>query len=252
MPWKTVIADDEELARIRLKSLIGNYPNKFEIAGEACDGDELRLLLNKGNIDVVFLDIEMPGKDVFSILEELKQKPFIIFCTAYDQYALKAFDSLAVDYLVKPVDEERFSQTVDKLNRFGMPMDEFGLQKVIDTLRKMDPKQAPTTIPCKRGDTTRLIKLDQVVYFESDDKLVFFYTTDGQRCTTDLSLKDLEKKLPAGFIRVSKSTIVNREYVREMHRYFRGRMILVLDDGQKTKITSGASYAEAVREAFDW
>jgi two-component system, LytTR family, response regulator len=251
-PWRTIIVDDEELARSRLKSFLNKYKDDFNLVGEAADGDTAFHMLEDDSVDIVFLDIRMPGKDVFSTLRELKFKPFVVFCTAFDQYALQAFDALAVDYLVKPVEEERFIITLEKLRRIQYPPDSSRLDQVLDAIRKSESRTIPTSIPYKTGDKTILVKLEQVVYFEMEDKVAFFYKFDGQKCITDLSLKTLEERLPVNFIRVSKSTILNKEYVREIHRYFRGRVVFVLDDSRRTKITSGAAYNDAVKRAFDW
>src|SRR3989339_671982 len=102
---KTLIIDDEKLARERLKRLLSKYDNVFQIIGEASNGDDAEKLIEELKPDIIFLDIEMPGKNVFQMLADIKHKPFVIFCTAYDKYALDAFNTYSIDYLLKPVED---------------------------------------------------------------------------------------------------------------------------------------------------
>jgi len=247
--WRTLIVDDEALARERLKRLL-NDTNFFQICGEAKNGDEAQELIELLKPDVVFLDVQMPGKDIFTMLSEIEYKPFIVFCTAYDHYALKAFEAHSVDYLVKPVDEILLKRTIEKLQKISDRSGTSSLQSVIDTIRRMEPRPAMTTIPYKLGDKTILIKLENVLYFEAEEKYVNFYNADGARFMSDLSLKTLTEKLPENFIRVSKSFVVNKHFVNEIHRYFRGKFILVMDDVRKTKMTSGSTYSEIIKNTF--
>ena len=244
--WRTLIVDDEALARERLKRLL-NDTNFFQICGEAKNGDEAQELIESLKPDVVFLDVQMPGKDIFTMLSEIAYKPFVVFCTAYDHYALKAFEAHSVDYLVKPVDEILLKRTIEKLQKISGLFNNFYLQSVIDTIRNMEPKPVTTTIPYKLGDKTLLIKLENVVFFEAEDKYVNFYNMEGTRFMSDQSLKTFTEKLPEYFIRVSKSVIINKNFISEIHRYFRGKFILIMDDAKKTKITSGSTYLETIK-----
>lgn len=248
--WRTLIVDDEALARERLKQLIANT-NFFEICGEAKNADEAQELIELLKPDVVFLDVQMPGKDIFTMLSEISHKPFVVFCTAYDHYALKAFESHSVDYLIKPIDEILLNRTIEKLQKISGNLGNISLQSVIDSIRKIEPKPQPTTISHKHGDKTILVKLEKVVFFEAEDKYVNFYDVEGSKFMTDMSLKTLSEKLPDYFVRVSKSSMINKQFTSEVHRYFRGRFILVMDDSKKTKITSGSSYAETIKNIFN-
>ena len=116
-PWRTLIIDDEELARERMKKLLVGDASQFSIDGEATNGDEAEEMIERLKPDIIFLDIQMPGKDVFAMLSDIKHKPFVVFCTAFDHYALKAFEAHAVDYLVKPIEEEKLKRTVEKLKK---------------------------------------------------------------------------------------------------------------------------------------
>lgn len=248
--WRTLIIDDEELARTRLKRLLAGFNGFFEVVGEAVDGNHALEMIELYKPDLVFLDVQMPGKNVFDMLAAISHKPFVVFCTAYDHYALQAFESYSIDYLIKPVEEGRLKQTIAKLNKINMQADS-SLLKVIDAIRQMETKKVPTSVPHKTGDKTILVKLEQVVYFEADDKYVNFFNAEGNQFFSDQTLKILEDKLPEHFLRVSKSVILNTHFVNEMHRYFRGKVVFVMNDIKKTKIISGSFYAEKIKKTFN-
>ena len=249
--WQTLIIDDEELARDRLKRLLGNFGDIFRIIGEAADGDKAQEIIESLKPDIIFLDVQMPGKNVFEMLSEIRHKPFVVFCTAFDHYALEAFNSYSVDYLIKPVEPDRLRKTVEKLEKISDKSYDESMHLVFEAVKKMESRQIPTSIPHKVGDKTVLVKLEQVVYFEAEDKYVNFYNSEGKRFIYDQSLKSLEEKLPLNFIRVSKSFILNRNFVNEVHRYFRGKVIFVMHDINKTKITSGSTYSDTIKRAID-
>jgi two-component system, LytTR family, response regulator len=249
--WQTLIIDDEKLARDRLKRLIEDFKDVFRIVGEGSDGDQAMHLIETMKPDIVFLDVQMPGKNVFEMLAELQHKPFVVFCTAFDHYALEAFNSHSVDYLIKPVDTERLKRTVEKLNKITAKSYDESMSIVLDAVKKMESKQVPTSVPHRVGDKTILVKLEQVVYFEAEEKYVNFYNSEGKKFIYDQSLKTLEERLPENFIRVSRSIILNRHFINEVHKYFRGRSVFVMHDLNKTKIMSGRTYNEAVKQAFD-
>lgn len=249
--WRTLIIDDEVLARDRLKRLLGKQGHVFQIIGEASDGDQAQDLIESLKPDIIFLDVQMPGKNVFTMLNEIRHKPFVVFCTAFDHYALDAFNSHSVDYLIKPVEEERLRRTVEKLKKITGKSFDASLNSVLEAIKKMEPRQAPTSIPHKVGDKTVFVKLEQVVFFLAEDKYVNFYNAEGKKFMSDQSLKTLEEKLPVNFIRVSKSITLNRDFVNEVHRYFRGKVIFVMHDVNKTKITSGSTYSDIIKNTFD-
>lgn len=249
--WSTLIIDDEDLARNRLSRLLENFGTTFNIIGEASDADQAQDLIESLKPDIIFLDVQMPGKDVFIMLSEIRHKPFVVFCTAFDHYALDAFNTHSVDYLIKPVEEERIRRTVEKLEKITEKSSDASLKSVLEAIKKMEPHITPTSIPYKTGDKTILIKLDQVAFFEAEDKYINFYNAEGKKFLTDQSLKILEEKLPLNFVRVSKSIILNRNFVNEIHKYFRSRMVFVMQDINKTKITSGSTYYDFIKRTFE-
>jgi two-component system LytT family response regulator len=225
--------------------------NVFQVIGEASDGDQAQDMIESLKPDIIFLDVQMPGKNVFTMLTEIRHKPFVVFCTAFDHYALDAFNSHSVDYLIKPVEVERLKRTAEKLEKITERSFNGSLHSVLDAIKKMEPRQTPTSIPHKVGDKTVLVKLEQVIFFQAEDKYINFYNAEGKKFLSDQSLKILEEKLPENFVRVSKSTILNKNFVNEVHRYFRGKVIFVMHDINKTKITSGSTYSDIIKRTFD-
>jgi two-component system, LytTR family, response regulator len=249
--WRTLIIDDEILARKRLRRLLDSFGEIFQIIGEAGDGDQAQDLIESLKPDIIFLDVQMPGKNVFTMLSEIRYKPFVVFCTAYDHYALDAFNSYSVDYLIKPVEAERLKLTIKKLEKITEKSSDASLQSVLEAIKKMEPRLTPTSIPHKAGDKTVLVKLEQVVFFQAEDKYVNFFNAEGKKFMSDQSLKTLEEKIPENFMRVSKSIILNRNFINEVHRYFRGRVIFIMHDINKTKITSGSTYYDTIKQTFE-
>jgi two-component system, LytTR family, response regulator len=247
-PCKTIIIDDEPLARLRLQKLISDYPKTFEIVGEAENGEEAVEKINMLKPELLFLDIQMPVFNGFEVLQRLNYSPKVIFCTAFDEFALQAFDSYCIDYLVKPLSKERFAKTVEKLIQFNGNNAEINLQKLIQQFPNINKKTEATTLPVKVGDKVIFVRLDEVSYFKADEKYVSIITKHSKSYILDTSLKQLEEKLPASFIRVHKSYIINKNLVKEIRKHFNNRFIFTLDDYDQSKITSGRSYYQAVRE----
>jgi two-component system, LytTR family, response regulator len=247
-PCKTIIIDDEPLARLRLQKLISDYPKTFEIVGEAENGEEAVEKISILKPELLFLDIQMPVFNGFEVLQRLNYSPKVIFCTAFDEFALQAFDSYCIDYLVKPLSKERFAKTVEKLIQFNGNNAEINLQKLIQQFPIINKKTEATTLPVKVGDKVIFVRLDEVSYFKADEKYVSIITKHSKSYILDTSLKQLEEKLPASFIRVHKSYIINKNLVKEIRKHFNNRFIFILDDYDQSKITSGRSYYQAVRE----
>jgi two-component system LytT family response regulator len=250
--FTTLLIDDEQIARQRLKRLFEKFDDVFEIVGEAKNGIEGLELIRTLKPEVIFLDIQMPGKTGFEMLQELTEFPIVIFCTAYEEFALKAFNTLALDYLVKPVEPERLKLTVDKLQRQGKNIQKPPIEALMELVQQHTETKKLHSIPHKIGDRVLLIKPDKITYFSAKEKYVDFYTADGKKYMTELSLKKLEERLPDNFKRVHRSIIVNTDYILEFRKYFRGKYILVMDDLGRTKIETGRSYSDEIRKLIDF
>lgn len=251
LPFKAIIIDDEPAARRLMKSLLQGYSDLVEVTGEASNGREAVTLTDSLCPDLIFLDIQMPDLTGFEVIEMLKHKPYIIFTTAFEQYAIRAFETFSIDYLLKPIREERLAQSMEKLRRFGKPggiIDAEALQQMISRLKA---PQHPTALTVKTGDRINLLKFETISYLEAQDKYVFIHMIDGQKHLTDQSLSQLEEKLPPQFYRVQKSFIINKERIKEMHRHFNGRFLFTMDDKNATRISSGRTYYESIKSEFD-
>ena len=248
--FKAIVIDDEPAARRLMKSLLLEYKDVVEVVAEAGNGREAIAKIEELKPDVIFLDIQMPDLTGFEVVDQLKVKPNIIFTTAYEQYAIKAFETFSIDYLLKPIKEERLEQSIAKLKQFGRlaaPIDVVGLQEII---RQFQTPQKASALPIKTGDRINLVKFENISYMEASDKYVFIFTTDGQKHLTDQSLITLIAKLPPQFFRIQKSYIINKDRIKEMHRHFNGRYLFILEDKEATRLTSGRTYHDVIRTEF--
>lgn len=257
-PLKTLLIDDEPLAINRLRRLLVKHSATFEVVGEAANGAEGLALIECVRPDVIFLDIEMPLLNGFEMLARLTTVPMVVFATAFDQYAIRAFEENSVDYLLKPIEAERLARTVHKIRTLverNGPEQPFNsnpmTESVMRLLAQMQPKKEIYSISVKTGDKIRLVPLSDIAYFEAEDKYVFLSTIDGQKFLTSYTLTTLAEKLPNTFVRVSRSVMVNRHKIAEVHRHFDGKFLLVMNDKKGAKLTTGSTYSDAVRQMLE-
>ena len=247
VPLRTIIIDDEAIARQRLISLLQTYSQQFTIIGEARNGIEGGEMVNRLKPDLIFLDIQMPGKTGFEMLEALEYLPKVIFCTAYETFALQAFDTMALDYLVKPVEAERLQLTINKIDQSRESTATLHVKQLLDLVKQQTVKNYLHSIPHKIGDRILLIKIEKITRFVAKEKYVEFYTAKEEKYLTELSLKKLQERLPDDFVQVQRGIIVNISYVKEFRKYLRGKYILVLDDTNSTRVETGRSFADTVK-----
>ncbi|MNJ92874.1 Transcriptional regulatory protein YehT [compost metagenome] len=246
MTWKTIIIEDEQLARKRLKRLLANY-SEIEIIAEAENGAQGLELINKHQPDLVFLDIEMPILNGFEMLAKLnKNQPKVVFTTAYDQYAIKAFEEGSIDYLLKPIELERLDKTIAKLRQTNLAKPAIAIE---DLLQQIKGRTVSKTLTVKLGDRILLIKFEDIVHIQAEDKYVFLHTTDGKKHLTDYTLSTLEEKLPEDFLRIHRSDIINTNHITEIRRGFNGALIFVMSNS--SKVTSSRSNSESLRLRFE-
>ncbi len=248
--FKAIVIDDEPAARRLMKSLLSDYAETVTVIDEAGNGREAVKKIEELKPDLIFLDIQMPDLTGFEVIEQLNHKPNIIFTTAYEQYAIKAFDTFSIDYLLKPIKEERLQQSIEKLKNFGVLNQSFDLFSLQEVIRQLQTPQKSTALPIKTGDRITLLKYENIAYLEAQDKYVFIFTSDGQKHLTDQSLTALSGKLPPQFYRIQKSFIINKDKIKEMHRHFNGRYLFVIDDKSGTRLTSGRTYHDSIRSEF--
>ncbi|SDQ54624.1 two component transcriptional regulator, LytTR family [Flagellimonas zhangzhouensis] len=228
--YTTLIIDDERLAREEVRRALENHP-EFTIVGEANNAEVAKTLIEKEQPDIIFLDIHMPGKSGFDLLEELGTVPEVVFTTAYDQYAVQAFEVNALDYLVKPLREERFSKTIEKVKL------EFKKQE--EELKV--PLASHQKIFIKDGEKVYFIVLAEVRLIESMDNYARLYFGDDKPMIKR-SLNQLEERLdPKIFFRANRSQIINTEYIKEIQPYFNNKLRLILTTGEIVDLSSRQS-----------
>lgn len=248
--FKAIVIDDEPAARRLMRSLLLDYKDVVEVIAEAGTGVEAIERIEELKPDLIFLDIQMPDLTGFEVIERLTHKPNIIFTTAYEQYAIKAFETFSIDYLLKPIKEERLELSMEKLKQFGRLNQSINLTGLQDMIRQIQAPKTSTALPIRTGDRIILLRFENIAFLEAQDKYVYVFTLDGQKHLTDQSLTLLSEKLPPSFHRVHKSYIINKDKIREMHRHFNSRYLFVMDDKAGTRITSGRTYHEEIRSEF--
>lgn len=224
---KALIIDDERLARKELIKLLEEHPS-IEIAGEAQNADEAEQLITELNPDVLFLDIQMPGRTGFQLLESLDSVPLVVFTTAYDEFALKAFEINALDYLLKPITAERLSEAVHKIQE----------KERIRSGRGRDQKLGlEDQVFVKDGERCWFVSLANIRLFESDGNYIKVYF-DSNRPMIHKSLNALDEKLDErSFFRASRKHIINLSWVEGIEPWFNGGLMVKLRGGDKVEVS---------------
>jgi DNA-binding LytR/AlgR family response regulator len=250
---RALIVDDERRARAYLAKLVAAHAD-VQIVGEARDGLSALQEIDRLKPDLVFLDVQMPeltGLDVARALPR-DRAPVIVFTTAYDQYALDAFEVSATDYLLKPYDDERLARSLERVRAYlrgGAPSDRGTVAERLEHLlsaieKAVEPESqsradcpALRRVPAQTRAGIVLLDVDEVYQIASEDRLVFAHTREG-RFLVNFSIKDLEARLPAeAFFRSHRSCLVNLQHVREVVPWFHGKLMLKLDDGSEAVVS---------------
>ncbi len=228
---RALIIDDERLARKELTNLLQEY-QEIEIIGEAANAEEAQEKINSLKPDLLFLDIQMPGKTGFELLEDLEAVPEVVFTTAYDEYALKAFDFNALDYLLKPIEPSRLKETVQKL----IAKEKKAKVEMMDEVdeKKLGPQDR---VFVKDSDKCWFVKLENVRLFESDGNYIKIYF-DNQKPMIHKSLNALDEKLDDRFFfRASRKHVINLTWVESIESWFNGGLMVVLRGGDKVEVS---------------
>jgi two-component system, LytTR family, response regulator len=238
MKIRTLIIEDEEPARKLLKKFLEPF-DEIEIIGECSDGFSGLKAINDMKPDLVLLDIQMPKLNGFEILELCEHKPVIIFTTAYDQYAIKAFEANATDYLLKPFTRERFAEAVKKaVYKFNNKIDEE--KKIISVLNAVDEKpEIIDRIAVRTGSRIHVIPADEIIYMEADGDYVKIHTQSGSHLK-EKTMKYFETHLdPKKFIRIHRSFIANVNEINRLEYYDKENYVAVLKNNLQLKVSSG-------------
>jgi len=239
---RAYLLDDEPLAVDRLRRLLG-ATGRVEIAGSSTDPDEALAFLRAHDVDLLFLDIQMPGLTGFELLERLERDVAVIFTTAYDRYAIDAFTVNSIDYLLKPIEPERLDRALDKAERMTAPR-AAGATTAPRDIRALAREVAAALSPSRKleriasrvGERTTILDVARVTHFLSKDKLTFA-VVDGREHAVDFTLSELEARLdPRRFARIHRATIVNIPLVQELFPAVDGGVLVRLKDGRKTEL----------------
>lgn len=242
---RILLVDDEELARFTMRRALAVVPD-LEVVGEAGNGAEAIEAIAELRPDVVLLDIEMPGFNGFEVVQQILDPPIVVFVTAYDEYAVRAFDANAIDYLLKPVQPERLERTIARV-RERLKARTPELRKVVAEIARQ--RGGPIRrLAARRGKRIAIIPLRDINRIEIDDKLVFACTAT-ERLLIEKTIGELETLLePSGFLRISRGELVNLKKVTELMPWFSGTWRLRLSNGEERDVSR--ERAKQLKEAM--
>lgn len=235
---KAIIVDDERLARKELSSMLKEFP-EIEISGEAGNVDSALHLVEEINPDIIFLDIQMPGESGFDLINEINSEAKIIFVTAYDEFAIRAFEVNAADYLLKPVNPKRLAQSIEKIKANEVPSE--------SEIKKLNYDDR---MLLHINNNLRFIKINSIVIINAAGDYTEIHTNDGRKGITLKSIKEWESRLPENnFARIHRSTIINMDHVDKLEEWFNHAYHVYLKD-TKEPIIMSRRYASKLRKKF--
>ena len=245
MTIRALIVDDEPLARKRLRRLLSVHEN-VQVVGDAADGESALAAVATTRPDLVFLDVQMPGMTGFDVLARLETRPRIIFVTAHDEFAVRAFDEQALDYLLKPVEPQRLARALARIETGAEPAQSDRLERLLQAVERTAP--VFRRIPVRSGARVTLVEPESIVFCRAEDKYVVLYTAEGEH-TVDRTIDELEQALdPAVFMRVHRSTIVNLRSVQQLTSIDGGRFVITLKHPAGAQVYASRAGAKALRE----
>ncbi len=240
MPIRALIVDDEPLARQSIRRFLKNHPD-IHVLGEFGDGQSAVTAILAARPDLVFLDVQMPELDGFAVVNRIgvEQMPATIFVTAYDQYAVRAFDANALDYLLKPFGKTRFERTLTRAReRLAGNVDREMIQRLVRTMETVAGRQRYTDrLPVTENGRIVFVKTRDVQWIESAGNYARLHVASRKHDIRE-TLTSLEGRLnPQEFVRIHRSTIVNLHFVKEVYPWFHGYHLVVLESGQELRMS---------------
>lgn len=234
MILRAYVLDDERLAVERLERML-RQSGRVDVVGRSTDPEEALAFLNSNTVDVLFIDIQMPGMTGFDVLREIATPIPVIFTTAYDHYALEAFSANSIDYLLKPIEVARLNQSLDKLGRLtGPPVDARLLARELAS--RLTSVRRLERIASRVGERVLVLDVSKVSYFMSRDKLTFA-VSQAQSHVVDHTLAELETRLdPRRFARIHRAVLINLASVKELYPGVDGMLVKVKDDGTELPV----------------
>jgi two-component system, LytTR family, response regulator len=243
MKTTCLIIDDEKLARDLIREYLAQIP-ELELLGECSKGTEAVEKINSLKPDLIFLDVQMPGMNGFDVLEEIEDEPYVIFVTAYDQHAIKAFEKNAVDYLLKPLDEERFRTAINRaIRRKGLEQNNVG--ELMESMRPERKANYDTHLFVQKSEKLFNLPIDDILFLEASGDYTVI-TTKTDQYVSSSGIGRLEELLtPDIFFRVHRSTIINIHHLKEIEKHFNGGMMVRMHNGKTFPVSR--TYAKLIR-----
>ena len=248
---RTLIVDDEELARDRIQALLAEQPD-VEIVGVCTDGPSAVEAIDKTQPDLVFLDVQMPGMDGFEVIDNIDKNhaPAVVFVTAHDAHALRAFEIHALDFLLKPFDQTRFEKALDRarglLNRDRAGGLDPRLVSLLEELH--EERKYSERLIVKSGGRVFFVRTEEIDWVEASGNYVKIHTKNDAHLLRE-SMKNMEARLdPKTFVRIHRSAIVNIDRIKELEPWFHGEYIVIMRDG--TRLTASRVFSDRLSAAI--
>lgn len=246
---RTLIIEDEYPARQRLQQMLAKH-DYIEVLAAVDTGQQAISQIDKLQPDVIFLDIHLPDVNGFEVLNSIGHNPIVIFSTAYEQYAIRAFDEYCVDYLLKPYTSDRLDKSIQKIsyhlaqtNRPSMSS-----ELLVQLQEALYPTKQLKTLAVGSSQNITLIDLKDIFYIKSEDKYTFVYKQDGSRWVCNKSMGELINVLSSSFLRVHRSYIVNVDHIEKIRKWIKGRYLITMLDEDSTVLRTSDAYKQAFKE----
>ena len=244
MEISCLVIDDEKLARDLLMEYISKIP-ELNVIAQCSKGKEAVKMIDEIKPDLIFLDVQMPSMTGFEVLESIEHTPKVIFSTAYDQYAIKAFENNAIDYLLKPVDEERFAKAVERaIERINK--DENNLEELINTIKKEKEPAYSGHLFVQKSEKLLNLPVENIIHLEASGDYSIISTSNDQFVSSTGISKLAEKLDPSMFIRIHRSTIININKLKEMEKHFNGGLVVKMENGKTFPVSR--TYAKELKK----
>ena len=244
MAIRCLIIDDEPLARDLIREYLNDFGPEVELIGEAEKGTQAVKMINESKPDLIFLDVQMPGMNGFEVLENIEAQPMVIFSTAYDQYAIQAFDKNAIDYLLKPIDQERFNVSLRRvMDRKG---EDQGIRDMLEQLTGPESGEYLKQVFVQKSEKLLNLPVGDILYLEASGDYTVISTAKDQYLSSS-GISKLEQKLnPERFIRIHRSTIINIDHLTEIEKHFNGNLVVKMNNAKTFPVSR--TYAKVIKK----
>jgi len=247
---RVYLVDDEPLALKRLARLL-KATGKVQVVGSTTDVESALAFLASESVDALFLDIQMPELNGFELLSRLESQPLVVFTTAFDQYALRAFEVNSIDYLLKPIETEQLDRAISKIERLRGSEPTQDVRDVVERLAaalRSGKAIYPDKVASRSGERIWFIELSKVTHFLAKDKMTYAVTAE-RSYVIDSTIAELEQKLdPNQFLRIHRSTLLNLSHVQEVSSWFAGGVVVRLNDQKRTELTVARDRVRALKQ----